>query len=88
MLYQKRYSSLIVRLDALAFVISETTTFLNSALIIVFASDFNSTLALKSAFCVFGIAEIFFFSVVFIEIVYAFNNFFIAGLIALKSFTN
>jgi hypothetical protein len=88
LLYRKRYSNLIVQFDALAPAIPETITFLNRALTTAFAGNFGGTLALIGAFCIFGIVEAFFFGVVFIKIIYAFNNFFIAGFAALKSFTN
>ncbi len=86
--YRKRCGNLIVRPDALALATPDTITSSIGALTTSFASDFNGTLALTSAFRAFGIAETFFFNVVPIDFACAFDDFFATGLTCLRSFTN
>jgi hypothetical protein len=75
-----------VRLEALAPATPETTTSLIKALARRFADNFGGSLALTGTFRAFGIAEIFFFSVVPTDFVCAVDDFFAAGLAFLRAF--
>jgi hypothetical protein len=77
-----------MRLDALAPIIPDTITSLIRTLTRRFTGDFNGTLALTGAFRAFSIVEAFFFNVVLIDFAYAVNDFFVTGLVFLRSLTN
>jgi hypothetical protein len=66
----------------------EIIIFLIKALAKYFIGDFGNTFTLISTFRAFNIIEIFFFNISLIDFVYAVDNFFITGLIFLKSFIN
>jgi hypothetical protein len=74
-----------MRPDELAAATLGTTTSLISTLARRFTGDFGRSLALIGAFRAFGIAETFFFSVVPTEIACAFDDFFTARLVSLRS---
>jgi hypothetical protein len=66
----------------------EITTSLIKALARCFTGDFGGILALTGAFHAFSTAETFFFSVGPTDFACAVDDFFIAGLAFLRSFTN
>jgi hypothetical protein len=77
-----------MRLEALAPATPETTTSLIGALARRFAGDFGGTLALTGAFRAFSTAETFFFGVGPTDFACTVDDFFVAGLAFLRSFTS
>jgi hypothetical protein len=77
-----------MRPEALAPATPETTTSSIKVLARRFTGDFGGSLALTGAFRAFGTAETFFFGVVPTDFACAVDNFFVTGLVFLRSASN